>query len=194
VVWLAPRREGAKKVPLVALRLCERWCGSRQDAKAQRKYPWRVGGFARGGVVRAKTQRRKGVVRGRLLMTENEIAKIIVDAAYKIHTTLGPGLLESVYEAILAYELDTRGLRVTCQQPIPVVYESVRMDLGFRADLIAEDKVIVELKSVEQTAPVHKKQLLTYLKVADKRLGLLINFGAPVIKDGISRLVNRLPE
>jgi len=90
-------------------------------------------------------------------MTENEITKIIVDAAYKIHTTLGPGLLESVYEAILAYELGKRGLRVTCQQPIPVVYESVRMDLGFRADLIVEDQVIVEPKSVEQTAPVHKK-------------------------------------
>jgi GxxExxY protein len=127
-------------------------------------------------------------------MTENEIAKITVDAAYKIHTTLGPGLLESVYEAILAYELNKRGLRVTCQQPIPVVYESVRMDLGFRADLIVEQKVIVELKSVEQVAPVHKKQLLTYLKVADKGLGLLINFGAPLIKDGITRIVNRLPE
>jgi GxxExxY protein len=128
------------------------------------------------------------------MMTENEIATIIVDAAYKIHTTLGPGLLESVYETILAYELKKRRLRVTCQRPIPVVYESVRMDLGFRADLIVEDKVIVELKSVEQTAPVHKKQLLTYLKVADKRLGLLINFGAPLIKQGITRIVNRLPE
>jgi GxxExxY protein len=127
-------------------------------------------------------------------MTENELSRIIVDAAYKIHTTLGPGLLESVYEAILAYELEKRGLRVTRQQPIGVTYETVTLDLGFRADLVVEDKVSVELKSVEQTAPVHKKQLLTYLKVADKRLGLLINFGAPLIKQGITRIVNRLPE
>jgi GxxExxY protein len=127
-------------------------------------------------------------------MTENEIARIIVDAAYKIHTTLGPGLLESVYEAILAYELEKRNLRVARQQPVPVAYEDVKLDLGFRADLIVEDKVIVELKSVERTAPVHKKQLLTYLKVADRRLGLLINFGAPLIKQGITRIVNRLPE
>jgi GxxExxY protein len=127
-------------------------------------------------------------------MTENEIARIIVDAAYKIHTTLGPGLLESVYEAILAYELEKRELQVARQQPIAVAYEAVKLDLGFRADLIVEDKVIVELKSVERTAPVHKKQLLTYLKVADKRLGLLINFGAPLIKQGITRIVNRLPE
>lgn len=127
-------------------------------------------------------------------MTENDIARIIVDAAYKIHTTLGPGLLESVYEAILAYELEKRKLRVTRQEPIPVAYETVSLDLGFRADLIVEDKVIVELKSVEQTAPVHKKQLLTYLKVSDKRLGLLINFGAPLIKQGITRIVNHLPE
>jgi GxxExxY protein len=125
-------------------------------------------------------------------MTENEIARIIVDSAYKIHTTLGPGLLESVYEAALAYELQKRGLRVTCQQPVAIAYESVKLDLGFRADLIAADKVIVELKSVEQTAPVHKKQLLTYLRAADKRLGLLINFGALLIKDGIFRVVNRL--
>ena len=127
-------------------------------------------------------------------MTENEIAREIVDAAYKIHTTLGPGLLESVYEAILAYELEKRGLRVTRQQPVPVAYETVKLDLGFRADLIVEDKVILELKSVERTAPVHKKQLLTYLKAADKRLGLLINFGAPLIKEGITRIVHRLPE
>jgi GxxExxY protein len=127
-------------------------------------------------------------------MTENEIARIIVDAAYKIHTTLGPGLLESVYEAILAHELERRKLQVARQQPVAVAYEAVKLDLGFRADLIVEDKVIVELKSVERTAPVHKKQLLTYLKVADKRLGLLINFGAPLIKQGITRIVNRPPE
>jgi len=125
-------------------------------------------------------------------MTENEIAKQIVDAAYKIHVQFGPGLLESAYEAMLAYELRKRGLRVVQQQPVPVIYEQVKLEVGYRADLIVEDKVIVELKSVERTAPVHKKQLLTYLKVADKRLGLLINFGARLIKDGITRVVNRL--
>jgi GxxExxY protein len=127
-------------------------------------------------------------------MTENEIAKQIVDAAYKVHTTLGPGLLESVYEVVLAYELKKRGLRVVCQQPIPVVYEAVRLDQGFRADLVVEGKVIIELKSVETIAPVHKKQLLTYLRLADQRLGLLINFGAALIKDGIFRVVNGLTD
>ncbi len=127
-------------------------------------------------------------------MTENEIARVIVDAAFKVHTTLGPGLLESVYEAVLEYELQKRGLRVGRQVPLPVVYEEVRLDEGFRIDLLVEDKVIIELKSVEQVAPVHKKQLLTYLRLADKRLGLLINFGAALIKDGISRVVNNLPE
>jgi len=125
-------------------------------------------------------------------MTENEVAKEIVDAAYKIHTTLGPGLLESVYQAVLEYELRKRGLRVEADQPIPVVYEGVHLEVGFRADLIVENKVIVELKSVEAVHPVHKKQLLTYLRVANKRLGLLINFGAFLIKDGISRVVNGL--
>jgi GxxExxY protein len=127
-------------------------------------------------------------------MTENEIARQIVDAAYKVHTVLGPGLLESAYEAVLAYELEQRGLQVTCQQPIPLVYEGVHLEVGYRADVIVEDKVIVEIKSVETTVPVHYKQLLTYLRLADRRLGLLINFGAPLIKDGIRRVVNRLPE
>ncbi|MEW5859339.1 MAG: GxxExxY protein [Cyanobacteriota bacterium] len=125
-------------------------------------------------------------------MTENEIAKEIVDAAYKIHTHLGPGLFESVYEAVLAYELERRGLRVVRQQPIPVVYENVKLEEGFRADLIVENKVIIELKSLEKLAPVHKKQLLTYLRLTNKRLGLLINFGEALIKDGITRLVNGL--
>ncbi len=127
-------------------------------------------------------------------MTENEIGKIIVDAAFKVHTRLGPGLLESVYEAIMAYELRKRGLHVIHQQPLPVIYEEVRMKVGFRPDLIVEGKVIVEIKSLEAIAPVHKKQLLTYLRLADKRLGLLINFGGALIKDGIRRIVNRLPE
>lgn|SRR5487761_155867 len=127
-------------------------------------------------------------------MTENEIATQIVDAAFKIHTTLGPGLLESVYEAVMAEELSRRGLQVIRQQAIPVVYESIRLDIGFRADLIVESKVIVEIKSVEAIAPVHRKQLLTYLRLAGKRLGLLINFDTELIKDGISRVVNGLCE
>ena len=125
-------------------------------------------------------------------MHENEIAKEVVNAAYKIHTTLGPGLLESVYEATLAYELSKKRFDVVRQQPIPVVYESVHMDMRFRADLIVGGLVIVELKSVELVAPVHRKQLLTYLRLADKRLGLLINFGTELIKDGITRVVNRV--
>jgi GxxExxY protein len=127
-------------------------------------------------------------------MNENAVAQQIVDAAYRIHTTLGPGLLESVYDAVLACELAKRGLRLTRQQPIPVIYESVRIDTGYRADLIVEDKVIVEIKSVESVAPVHKKQLLTYLKLADKRLGLLINFQVVLIKNGITRIVNGLQD
>jgi GxxExxY protein len=127
-------------------------------------------------------------------MTENEVAKQIVDVAFKIHTTFGPGLLESVYETIMAYELQKRGLNVRRQQAIPVVYEQVRMDLGFRADLIVEGKVVVEIKSVEAIAPVHKKQLLTYLRLTNKRLGLLINFNVELIKNGISRVVNGLSE
>jgi GxxExxY protein len=125
-------------------------------------------------------------------MDENAIAKEIVDAAFRIHTTLGPGLLESVYNTVLAHELSRRGLHTVQQQPIPVVYENMRIDAGFRADLVVEDKVIVEIKSVEVIAPVHKKQLLTYLRLADKRLGLLINFNVALIKDGITRIVNGL--
>ena len=127
-------------------------------------------------------------------MTENEIAKEVVDAAYRVHTKLGPGLFESVYEVTLAHELRKRGLQVVRQEPIAVEYDSIRFDEGFRADVIVEDKVILELKSVENVSRSHKKQLLTYLRLADKRLGLLINFGGEVIKDGITRIVNGLPE
>ena len=127
-------------------------------------------------------------------MRENAIAKEIVDVAYQVYTGLGPGLLESVYEAVMMYELRKRGLQVQAQVAIPVVWEEVKLEIGFRADLIVERKVIIELKSVEHTAPVHKKQLLTYLRLADCRLGLLINFGTALIKDGISRVVNNLPE
>jgi len=127
-------------------------------------------------------------------MTENEIAKQVVDAAYHVHTRLGPGLLESVYEVVLSHELRKRGLKVLRQQPIPIEYDSIKFDEGFRADAIVEEKIIVELKSVEKIADVHKKQLLTYLRLADKRLGLLINFGVELIRDGISRVANGLTE
>ncbi len=103
-------------------------------------------------------------------------------------------MLESAYESILAYELEKRGFKLVRQQPLPVIYEKVKVDEGYRADLIVEDKVIIELKSVETVAPVHKKQLLTYLRLADKKLGLLINFGAATIKEGISRIVNGLED
>src|SRR5215813_6467529 len=127
-------------------------------------------------------------------MFENEVSRHIVDAAFRIHTTLGPGLFESDYQVTLAYELNKRGLSFDRQKPIPVVYETITLEKGFRADFIVEDRVIVELKSVEVTAPIHRKQLLTYLRLADKRLGLLINFDVNLIKDGISRVVNALPE
>jgi len=125
-------------------------------------------------------------------MTENEIATQIVDAAFKIHTTLGPGLLETVYEVVLAHELQKRGLRVERQVPIPIAWEGIKFNEGFRADLIVEGKVIVELKSIETVAPVHKKQVLTHLRLMNLKLGLLINFGEELIRNGISRIVNGL--
>ena len=125
-------------------------------------------------------------------MTENETATLIVDACYKVHKTLGPGLLESVYTAVLAYELEQRKAVVSRQQPLPVIYESVRLEEGYRADLVVNGKVIVELKSVETIAPVHKKQLLTYLRITNMKLGLLVNFGDILIKNGITRVVNGL--
>ena len=125
-------------------------------------------------------------------MDENEIAKKSVDAAMTVHRRLGPGLLESVYEKTLAYELAKLGLDVKVQEPVPIRYDGMVFDNAFKADLIVEYKVVVELKSVETAQPVHKKQLLTYLRLADKRLGLLINFGSALLKDGISRIVNKL--
>lgn len=127
-------------------------------------------------------------------MDENAVAKEVVDAAFKVHRKLGPGLLESVYETVLAFELEKRALSVSRQTPIGLTYEGMTFDEGFRADLVVEDKIIVELKSVEAVSPVHKKQLLTYLKLSDKRLGLLINFGSNLIRNGIHRVVNNLPE
>ena len=127
-------------------------------------------------------------------MTHNEISAIIVDTAIGILRRLGPGLLESVYREVMLYELPKRGLRAVKEVPIPVIWETVKLEVGFRADLIVEGLVIVELKSIETVAPVHKKILLTYLRLADKRLGLLLNFGVELMKSGIFRVVNNLKE
>ncbi len=127
-------------------------------------------------------------------MHENEIAKEVVDSAYQIHTKLGPGLLESVYEVVLAHELRQRGLKVERQVPVTITYEGLRFDEGYRIDLMVEHLVIVELKSVDELRPVHKKQILTYLRLAKKRLGLLINFNTELIKDGTHRVVNGLTD
>lgn len=127
-------------------------------------------------------------------MTENEISRLIVDSAFKIHSTFGPGLFESVYEVTLAHELQRRGCHVVRQRGIPVVFGDIRLKLGFRADIIVDQKVIIEVKSVESIAPVHAKQLLTYLRLTDLRLGLLLNFNVDLIKNGIRRVVNNLDE
>lgn len=127
-------------------------------------------------------------------MHENELAKIAVDVAYQIHRKLGPGLFESVYHAILVYELAKRGLKVESKAPVPVVWEDVKLDVGFEADIIVEDKLVLELKSLEQVAKIHRKQLLTYLRLTNCKLGLLINFGAELIRDGISRVANGMDE
>ena len=127
-------------------------------------------------------------------MTENEISKIIVESALKVHRALGPGLFETVYEVVLAHELRAQGLQVDRQLAIPVRYENIVFDEGFRADLVIDKKVIIEIKSIESTRPVHKKQVLTYLRLTDMRLGLLINFGTELIRNGITRIVNGLEE
>jgi len=125
-------------------------------------------------------------------MSENEISKIVVDACYRIHSQLGPGLFESVYEKILVIELEKAGLKVFSQVTIPVIWDNIQIDQGFRADLIVNYKVIIEIKSVEAISPVHHKQLLTYLRLTDMKLGLLINFNEKLIKEGITRVVNNL--
>ncbi len=126
-------------------------------------------------------------------MGENEIAKIIVNTAYQIHKELGPGLFESVYESVLSYELSNEyGLFIECQPPLPVIWKDMKLDIGFRPDIIVENKVIIELKSVENVLPLHYKQLLTYLRLTNIKLGLLINFNEELIKNGIKRIVNGL--
>lgn len=120
----------------------------------------------------------------------NRISGTIVDAAIAVHSALGPGLLESAYEACLLYELRKRGLRVESQVPLPVVYESVKLEVGYRIDLLVENVIVVELKACESIAPVHRIQLLSYLKLSNKPLGLLLNFHVPLMRDGIVRMTN----
>ncbi len=127
-------------------------------------------------------------------MTENSIGKIVVDTAIAVHRALGPGLLESVYEIVLARELTDRGLQVERQIPVPIFYKDIRFDEGFRADIIIEQKVILELKSVERVIPAHRKQVQTYLRLTNCKLGFLLNFGSNLMKDGITRCVNGLEE
>ena len=122
--------------------------------------------------------------------SENEIGSVIVTQAVKLHQALGPGLLETVYEVILMKNLIEAGLAVERQVPVPILYEGIKFDEGFRADLIVENKVIIELKSVEKVSPAHKKQLLTYLKLTGMKLGFLLNFGEELMKQGITRTIN----
>ncbi|MEN1681553.1 MAG: GxxExxY protein [Planctomycetota bacterium] len=124
----------------------------------------------------------------------NSISGAIVDTSIAIHRELGPGLLESVYEVVLAKELERQGYRVRRQVPIPITFRGLRFDEGFRLDLLVEEVVIVEIKSVQAINPVHKKQLLTYLKLTKKPLGLLLNFNFDLMKDGITRIANNVPE
>ena len=125
-------------------------------------------------------------------MTENELAKIVVDLCIKIHRTLGPGLLESVYEKVLCYELGLADLNFQRQKAIGVIYHDIKMDLGFRVDIIVDGKLLLELKSTETVTPVHHKILLTYLRLTELKLGLLINFNEELLKNGIKRIVNKL--
>jgi GxxExxY protein len=123
-------------------------------------------------------------------VTENEIGTIVVDCAVRLHQDLGPGLLETVYEVVLAKKLEQRGLSVQRQVPVPIEHEGLKFEEGFRADLIVDQKVIIELKSVETFHPAHKKQLLTYLRLRNNKLGYLLNFGSALMKDGITRIIN----
>ncbi|MBI5216528.1 MAG: GxxExxY protein [Ignavibacteriae bacterium] len=125
-------------------------------------------------------------------MTENEIATIVVDCAFKVHQALGPGLLESTYEACLTHELHERGIQVEAQKALPVIYREVKLDCGYRLDLLVENKVIIEIKSVESLNDVHLAQILTYLKLSGCKLGFLINFNVKLIKQGIRRIANNL--
>jgi GxxExxY protein len=121
--------------------------------------------------------------------TAEEVSRIVLDAAMKVHSVLGPGLLESAYEACLAQELKNRGVAIQTQVPLPVVYEGLKLEVGYRADIIVEERVVVEIKSIDAIAPIHHAQVLSYLKLSGKSLGLLINFNVVHLKDGIKRFV-----
>lgn len=123
-------------------------------------------------------------------MSENELSKLVFDCALKIHRVLGPGLLESAYEECLYYELKKQGLRVEKQKPLPLIYEDVKLEIGYRVDIMVENKLIVEIKSVEALNDVHLAQVLTYLRLSNCKLGLLINFNVTLIKNGIKRVIN----
>jgi len=125
-------------------------------------------------------------------MKENDISYDIRGAAFKVHNELGPGLLESVYEAAIPYELRKLGYEVKTQVPVPMVYNKIKFEIGFRLDILVNDQIVIEIKSVEKLADVHFKQLLTYLKLTEKKLGLLINFNESSLKDSIKRVVNNL--
>ena len=125
-------------------------------------------------------------------MTENEISRIVFDCALKVHKSLGPGLLESAYEECLYYELKKNGLQVEKQKPLPLIYEEVKLEIGYRIDLMVENKVIIEIKSVEALNDIHLAQVLTYLKLSNCKLGMLINFNVTLVKNGIKRVVNKL--
>ncbi|HLS30097.1 MAG TPA: GxxExxY protein [Flavobacteriaceae bacterium] len=125
-------------------------------------------------------------------MTENELSKIIIGCAIEVHRELGPGLLESAYQKCLAYELREKGLKVRSEVPRPIVYKDVKLDHGYRMDLLVNDKVVIEIKCVEFFTDVHKAQLLTYLKLGEYKLGLMLNFHTTVLKNGIKRMVNQL--
>lgn len=127
-------------------------------------------------------------------MKENDVASHVVDAAYRLHTGLGPGIFEIVYEVTLAHELRKHGYLVERQVPVPITWDGIRFDEGFRADLIIDNCVLVEVKSIAALDPVHSKQVLTYLRLMDKRLGLLLNFGDHLIKNGIKRIANGMPD
>jgi GxxExxY protein len=137
------------------------------------------------------TRRRRGA-KEKKKMHENELATIAVDAGLHIHKKLGPGLLESAYHAVLVYELRRRGLNVETQLPVPLMWEGVALETAFRADVVVENRLLIELKSIDEVLPVHKKQVLTYLRLMELRLGLLMNFGTELFKDGVSRIANGL--
>ena len=129
-----------------------------------------------------------------MLMRHNDVSEQIIGVAIEVHRAIGPGLLESAYEECLSYELGQRGLRLQRQVPLPVIYKGVQLECGYKLDLVVEGLVVVELKAVEKLSPVHEAQLLTYLKLSDHHLGLLINFNVAILRDGIKRIVNKLPE